>query len=160
GLAGLLLLFGGEVAKDLARPEMLWGLGLALAGTYCFSLGNLLSGAMQRQGQTPLQTNAWAMAIGATAIALYALASGQARRLDALADHLGGARAEDRRADAHDRRAFGHGRFEVGRHAHRQRVDRQPRLLQAAQQRAQGRMGTPLCVEIARGLGYRHQPAQ
>ena len=83
GLTGLLLLFGGEVARDLARPQTLWGLGLALAGTYCFSLGNLLSGAMQKQGQTPLQTNAWAMLIGATAIAAYAMASGQPMGFDA-----------------------------------------------------------------------------
>ena len=83
GLTGLVLLFGGEVAKDFARPQTMWGLGLALAGTYCFSLGNLLSGAMQKQGQTPLQTNAWAMLNGATAIAAYALASGQPMAFDA-----------------------------------------------------------------------------
>lgn len=82
GLAGLLLLFGGEFAKDWQRAETLWGLGLALAGTYCFSLGNLLSGAMQRQGQTPLQTNAWAMLVGATAIAAYALLAGEPMRFD------------------------------------------------------------------------------
>ena len=82
GLAGLLLLFGGEVLKDLDRPQTVWGLGLALVGTYCFSLGNMLSGAMQRLGQTPLQTNAWAMAIGATLIAAWALASGQPMRFD------------------------------------------------------------------------------
>ncbi|RQP24261.1 DMT family transporter [Piscinibacter terrae] len=89
GLAGLLLLFGGEVAKDLARPQTLWGLGLAMAGTYCFSLGNLLSGAMQKQGQTPLQTNAWAMLIGATVIAGYALATGQPMNFDVSAHYVG-----------------------------------------------------------------------
>jgi drug/metabolite transporter (DMT)-like permease len=77
GLAGLSMLFGGELLKDLGRPQTAWGLGLALAGTFCFSLGNLLSGAMQRLGHTPLQTNAWAMLIGATLIAVWALASGQ-----------------------------------------------------------------------------------
>lgn len=82
GLAGLLLLFGGEVLRDWGRPETAWGLALALAGTCCFSLGNLLSGAMQRQGQTPLQTNAWAMMVGATAIAGYALATGAPMRFD------------------------------------------------------------------------------
>lgn len=89
GLAGLLLLFGGEVAKDLDQPHTLWGLALALAGTYCFSLGNLLSGAMQRQGQAPMQTNAWAMAIGATAIALYACATGQPARFDVSPTYVG-----------------------------------------------------------------------
>jgi drug/metabolite transporter (DMT)-like permease len=89
GLAGLLLLFGSEVLKDLGRPETLWGLGLALAGTYCFSLGNLLSGAMQRQGQTPLQTNAWAMTVGACAIAAWALLRGEAPAFDASPTYVG-----------------------------------------------------------------------
>jgi len=89
GIAGLLLLFGTEVLKDLDQPQTLWGLSLALAGTYCFSLGNLLSGAMQRQGQTPLQTNAWAMLIGATVIAAYAGLSGQPPRFDPSAQYVG-----------------------------------------------------------------------
>ncbi|MBA2673128.1 EamA family transporter [Ramlibacter sp.] len=76
GFAGLLLLFGTEVLRDMGRSETLWGLGLALAGTFCFSIGNLLSGAMQARGQPPLQTNAWAMLVGASVIAIYALAAG------------------------------------------------------------------------------------
>ncbi|HJV61790.1 MAG TPA: DMT family transporter [Albitalea sp.] len=88
GLAGLLLLFGGEIAKDLGRRETLWGLGLALAGTCCFSLGNLLSGAMQQRGQTPLQTNAWAMLAGAGATAAYALLTGQAPTFDGSARYV------------------------------------------------------------------------
>jgi drug/metabolite transporter (DMT)-like permease len=75
--------------KDLGRPQTLWGLGLALAGTYCFSLGNLLSGAMQRQGQTPLQTNAWAMTVGACAIAAWALLRGEAPAFDASPAYVG-----------------------------------------------------------------------
>ena len=89
GIAGLLLLFGTEVLKGLDQPQTLWGLSLALAGTYSFSLGNLLSGAMQRQGQTPLQTNAWAMLIGATVIAAYAGLSGQPPRFDPSAQYVG-----------------------------------------------------------------------
>lgn len=77
GLAGLALLFGTELLADLARREVLWGLGLALAGTCSFSLGNLLSGALQRQGLKPLQTNAWAMIVGTAAVAGTALASGE-----------------------------------------------------------------------------------
>lgn len=89
GLAGLLLLFGTEVLKDLGRPQTLWGLGLALAGTCCFSLGNLLSGTMQRLGQTPLQTNAWAMTIGATVVALGAAMAGQAPSFDTSPTYVG-----------------------------------------------------------------------
>jgi drug/metabolite transporter (DMT)-like permease len=89
GLAGLLLLFGSEVLNDLDRPQTMWGLGLALAGTYCFSLGNLLSGSMQRLGQAPLQTNAWAMAIGATVVAAGALLFGQAPDFDSSPTYVG-----------------------------------------------------------------------
>jgi len=89
GVGGLLLLFGSEVFKDLARTETLWGLGLALAGTLCFSLGNLLSGAMQRQGQTPLQTNAWAMAIGSLAITVIAAAGGDPMVFDTSWTYVG-----------------------------------------------------------------------
>ncbi|CAG1017342.1 hypothetical protein BURC_01987 [Burkholderiaceae bacterium] len=89
GLAGLMLLFGGELARDWDRPQTFWGLGLALAGTCCFSLGNLLSGAMQKLGQTPLQTNAWAMLVGASVIALYALVAGEPMRFDSSPRYVG-----------------------------------------------------------------------
>ncbi|WP_395701397.1 DMT family transporter [Aquabacterium sp.] len=89
GLAGLSLLFGGEVFSHLDQPGTLRGLALALAGTYCFSLGNLLSGALQRRGLVPLQTNAWAMLCGTAAVALYALASGQAPAFDLSPTYLG-----------------------------------------------------------------------
>jgi len=89
GLAGLLLLFGTELVKDFARPEAVWGLALALGGTYCFSLGNLLSGALQRQGLAPVQTNAWAMLVGSTTIAAVALFTGQPLRFDASATYVG-----------------------------------------------------------------------
>ena len=89
GLAGLLLLFGTEVLRDLGRVETLLGLGLAMAGTFCFSLGNLLSGALQRQGLRPVQTNTWAMAVGATLLSGYALASGAPLLFDPSPTYLG-----------------------------------------------------------------------
>lgn len=88
GLAGLLLLFGTELLKDLGQPQTLRGLGLAMAGTYSFSLGNLLSGALQRRGLAPLQTNAWAMLAGTTLVAGWALASGQAPAFDLSPTYL------------------------------------------------------------------------
>ncbi len=89
GLAGLALLFGTELLADLARREVLWGLALALAGTCCFSLGNLLSGALQRQGLSPLQTNAWAMGVGTVAVSLYALARGDAPSFELSPTYVG-----------------------------------------------------------------------
>lgn len=88
GLAGLLLLFGPEVLKDLGQPHTLHGLALAMAGTYCFSLGNLLSGALQRRGLRPLQTNAWAMLAGTGLVSAWALARGQAPAFDLSPTYL------------------------------------------------------------------------
>ena len=69
--------------------------------------------------------------------------------------------AEDRRADAHLRRAFGDRRLEVGRHAHRQRVDRRaPRRgsrVAASAQRAELRA---LPRDVGRRLGDAHEAAQ
>ncbi len=89
GLGGLALLFGTELLADLARREVLWGLVLAMAGTCCFSLGNLLSGALQRQGLTPLQTNAWAMLVGTAAVSVYALLRGEAPSFDLSPTYVG-----------------------------------------------------------------------
>lgn len=89
GLAGLLLLFGTELLKDLGQPQTLRGLALAMAGTYSFSLGNLLSGALQRRGLAPMQTNAWAMLAGTTLVSAYALASGQAPAFELSPTYLG-----------------------------------------------------------------------
>jgi drug/metabolite transporter (DMT)-like permease len=44
---------------------------------------------MQRLGQTPLQTNAWAMTIGATLVAAWALVSGQPATFDPSPTYIG-----------------------------------------------------------------------
>jgi drug/metabolite transporter (DMT)-like permease len=65
------------------------GPALAMAGTCCFSLGNLLSGALQRQGLAPLQTNAWAMLIGTAAVSVYALVRGDVPSFDLSPTYVG-----------------------------------------------------------------------
>ncbi|WP_394828617.1 DMT family transporter [Pendulispora albinea] len=89
GVAGLLVLFGTEVSKNLWRTETFWGMGLAFAGTYCFSVGNSASSLLQQKGQTPAQTNPWGMLVGAVVISLYALASRQRLRFDASPVYVG-----------------------------------------------------------------------
>lgn len=66
GLLGIALLFLPQMRGHWGEPGMLFGLGLALLGTLCFSTGNLLSSRMQALGLTPWLTNTWAMLIGAT----------------------------------------------------------------------------------------------
>lgn len=74
GLAGLLLLFWPEIVR--AEWASLQGLAWALAGTLCFSAGNLLSAALQAQGLRPAQTNAWGMLMGCLVLLAYALCTG------------------------------------------------------------------------------------
>lgn len=75
GLCGLGLLFAPELAQTPSL-ETLWGIGLCVLGTLCFSFGNMLSSLLQRSGLRPLTSNAWGMLYGTLALSLYALVSG------------------------------------------------------------------------------------
>lgn len=74
GLSGLLALFWPEIGR--ASTASLTGLAWALAGTLCFSTGNLLSAALQGQGLAPAQTNAWGMLVGMLVLVSYCLLAG------------------------------------------------------------------------------------
>ena len=87
GLAGLLLLFGNEIGQ--AGRDGLIGLAWALAGTWCFSIGNLLSAAMQAQGLRPAQSNAWAMALGALLLLGWNVVTGTPFVFDPAPRYLG-----------------------------------------------------------------------
>jgi drug/metabolite transporter (DMT)-like permease len=89
GLAGLCLLFWPEFASHAGEAGILAGFAWALAGTLCFSSGNLLSAALQARGLQPAQTNAWGMAFGAAVLVAWSLASGQPFVFDPSARYLG-----------------------------------------------------------------------
>lgn len=76
GLLGLGLLFWPELSHHSVSERTLIGVALALAGTLCFSAGNLLSSVQQRAGLKPMTTNAWGMLYGALALGLYCLIDG------------------------------------------------------------------------------------
>lgn len=88
GLAGILALFWPQLSAPMAGTGTLLGLGLALAGTLCFSTGNLLSSRLQTLGHTPLQTNAWAMAIGTLILLVGSAATGQTFAIDTSPRYL------------------------------------------------------------------------
>ena len=67
GVAGLVLLFGRDVAVGLDAAT-LKGIGLAVLGTLFFSLGNMASRRNSEAGVAPLIANAWGMAYGALAL--------------------------------------------------------------------------------------------
>ncbi|MDH1631814.1 DMT family transporter [Pseudomonas mosselii] len=76
GLLGLGLLFWPELSHHAASRETLYGLGLGLLGTLCFSAGNMLSSVQQKAGLKPMTTNAWGMLYGASMLAVYCLVKG------------------------------------------------------------------------------------
>jgi drug/metabolite transporter (DMT)-like permease len=89
GLGGIALLFLPQMAGRWHDGGMLWGLGLALLGTLCFSAGNLLSSRMQGLGLTPLLTNTWAMLIGATILGVASVALGLPFAIEATPRYVG-----------------------------------------------------------------------
>ncbi|WP_009904150.1 DMT family transporter, partial [Burkholderia thailandensis] len=76
GLAGIGCLFWQQMAGHVDDRATWIGLAIALAGTMCFSAGNLLSSRMQAMGLHPLATNGWAMLIGATILTAGSIAAG------------------------------------------------------------------------------------
>ncbi|MBV8633225.1 MAG: EamA family transporter [Burkholderiaceae bacterium] len=82
GLGGIVLLFLPQMRGHWGSTGMLFGLGLALCGTLCFSCGNMLSSRMQGMGLTPWLTNTWAMAIGACILTVASFAMGLPFTLD------------------------------------------------------------------------------
>jgi drug/metabolite transporter (DMT)-like permease len=89
GLAGLLLMFWPELARHEASDGTWRGLGYALAGTLCFSAGNLLSARLQALGEPPWLTNAWGMGVGAGVLAVGCLVAGVPMAFDPSTRYVG-----------------------------------------------------------------------
>jgi len=87
GLAGLWLLFGIDPAQlDL---QMLYGLGLALAGTMGFGIGSVFAVVHRRRGLTPWTTTAWGMMYGALILLAVTLVQGLPWRFDPSPTYVG-----------------------------------------------------------------------
>jgi len=89
GLIGLMLLFWPELSSHSAGRETYYGLGLALAGTLCFSAGNLLSSLQQKAGLRPLSTNAWGMLYGSLILLAICLVQGVPLTFDTSTQYIG-----------------------------------------------------------------------
>lgn len=76
GVSGLLILFTAQIQWDASLEQTLTGVILAALGTYCFSLGNMISARHSKQGLSPLTTNAWAMSYGAIFLCLLVVSQG------------------------------------------------------------------------------------
>ncbi|WP_118182517.1 DMT family transporter [Paraburkholderia phosphatilytica] len=89
GLAGIGCLFVQQMAGHIGEHATWLGLVIALGGTLCFSIGNLLSSRMQSMGLHPLATNGWAMLFGAGVLTLASLALGLHFSIEPDARYLG-----------------------------------------------------------------------
>lgn len=76
GATGLVLLFWHDLFTSLSA-ESLRGIAWAAFGTMMFSLGNMASRQNTVLGISPVTANAWGMGIGAIAILLLTLVTGQ-----------------------------------------------------------------------------------
>ncbi len=89
GFAGMALIFAPDIARVDLSGDTILGLALALGSTVTTSLGNLLAGSNQRAGVPVLQGTGYAMAYGAAAVFVFALARGHAPAIEWTARYLG-----------------------------------------------------------------------
>lgn len=76
GVAGITCLFWETVTAAALDRDVALGLGLALLGTWFFSVGNLVSARNQNHGLPLGPVNAWAMLYGAAIVSCLALVRG------------------------------------------------------------------------------------
>ncbi|NMH64824.1 DMT family transporter [Shewanella salipaludis] len=82
GLAGIGLLFGADLAITHWSSQVLLGLGFSLAGTWFFSMGNMISMRNSRNSIQPFTATSYAMAYGCLALLLIIAAKGLSLELD------------------------------------------------------------------------------
>lgn len=89
GFAGIGLMFYPEMARSGFSGGTLIGLGLCVAGTLSFCLGNLVSSSAQRRGLPLVPMNAWGMLYGTLWSALLALLFGRTFAIEPTLAYLG-----------------------------------------------------------------------
>lgn len=77
GIVGITLLFWPDLQHSAKGGDTAKGLLFAMVGTYCFSLGNMLSARQQRRGMPLLSVNGYGMAYGALFLLAWGLWHGE-----------------------------------------------------------------------------------
>ncbi|GAB5410310.1 MAG: EamA family transporter [Balneolaceae bacterium] len=77
GIIGTGMIFQEDLAQFTFSDKKLWGLALAVGGTYIASLGNITSARNQKAGIPVIQSNAFGMFYGALAMFTIAIFSGK-----------------------------------------------------------------------------------
>ncbi|MCC4244179.1 DMT family transporter [Stappia indica] len=92
GFAGVALLFRPQImgaADSGLDATALLGLGLCVAGTLSFCLGNMVSTANQKSGIPLVSATAWGMVYGTVLLGLFALARGASFAIEWTPAYLG-----------------------------------------------------------------------
>jgi drug/metabolite transporter (DMT)-like permease len=76
GIAGATIMFWNDLVGMRANAESLLGVGMALAGTMCFSLGNMVSVSSQEAGVPVVQSEAFGLLYGALFLVPVVLVTG------------------------------------------------------------------------------------
>ena len=82
GMAGVCFIFWQDLIEGGWSSSNLHGLLLSIAGTYCFSLGNLVSQHQQKQGRNVITANTYALVYGSITLGLWCLFRGHAFEID------------------------------------------------------------------------------
>jgi len=90
GAAGVAAMFYPELGGLQLDAAALIGLGLSMAGTVSFCIGNMLSFAAQRKKLPIFASTGWSMCYGASFMTLFALLRGQTFTLEWSATYIGG----------------------------------------------------------------------
>jgi len=89
GFTGIGLLFWPQIAGAGYDTNALMGLGLCVAGTLSFCLGNMASTFVQRRGIPLLAANTWAMIYGVIVLGALSLVRGHAFIVEPTVKYLG-----------------------------------------------------------------------
>jgi drug/metabolite transporter (DMT)-like permease len=88
GIAGIIVLFGPQIAEVSMSDGVLFGLTLALLGALMASFGNMASQAAQKDKLPVMQSNAWSMLYGSLLTGLFALLQGHEFAFDTSASYV------------------------------------------------------------------------
>jgi len=90
GLSGLSLLFATDLMATQWSQDVLIGLLYALAGTWCFSMGNMISVRNSKQSIGPYTATSYAMLYGCIALLGLIAIKGLSFEFDASLQYVGG----------------------------------------------------------------------
>jgi len=89
GFSGIALIFLPKIMGTSMNTEVAIGLGLCLAGTLSFCLGNIVSASTQKSGVGVTPATTWGMIYAALLLGLYCLMTGRSFAIEMSGSYVG-----------------------------------------------------------------------